>query len=177
MELLSGIALGVILTLASQGGYKRYQEVKKAERERLRRHAFPKSESEARAIVDKAGPVPSDPHVGAFIGDKEGEKRLQKAKEKEIRDHNRGIKARMLTALKTATNNEGANQLLVYIARMGEDAFISERSAQPLLKWGRTRFRSNLEYLLDNKWIAVVEKSKNKGTRYKLTAKALKKAL
>lgn len=166
IALVIGIVMGAIATvgfLVLYGG-KALEQHEEAER----RRRMPKTEKEADAIVKKAGPVPSDPEVGPFIGDKEGEEEHKKLRDEKIAKEMRRGREEHFRHLLTLTKSEDANAVLYYIAVNDPEAYLSNRSIAKILGWGTPRVAVAIRYLMRNDYIRINDTKGNRGTQYRL---------
>lgn len=114
----------------------------------------------------------SDPEMGPLIGDEEGEKAHSEFLERRHQEITLDARSKHYAYTKTLTKDEDANELLYYIAVLGEETFFSRRPAAALLGFGSHKIAEKLDYLERNRYIRAVETVHNKGTKYMLTDKS-----
>lgn len=153
-----GVAVAIGYTAAS-----RLMERRDKQMAELRR---PRSEHQARELVETAGPQPSDIAMGPFLGDEIAEEEFSRRLDEDIEKEWEAGRKEYFKPLLTATKDEDANEALYIIAVVGPNRFISLRNIAERKKWGNRRSKMAVSYLIRNRYIKVEENSRNRGSRY-----------
>lgn len=164
--LVIGLIVGAVSAVLGVMSYGRKLELQHIEA--VKRRQQPKSEKEAESRVEKSGPIPSDPEVGAFIGDAEGEARVKAERDAKIAEGLKKGREEHFKHLLTQTRDEDANNVLYFIAVADPEEYHSNRNISKILGWGTPRVAKAIAYLNRNDYIRVNETKGNKGTQYRL---------
>lgn len=174
MGIFIGWVIGVIVGLISGVALGRKYQAYITEKEEREISALqkPRNDREALKAVDEAGPVPTDPFVGPFLGDEVHEaEHKARLNERIAEDWVKGRKEYYQYML-TLTKNEDVNQVLYYIAVAGPDEYVSNRTVAKSLGWGTLRAKAAVEYAVRNRYLKVEDRSANKGSKYSIKEKA-----